>query len=124
VVVALSDPDTGVQRAALSALAESRGKSAVGAIARLLESEEQWPIRVRAAEALGSLAAGSRDADAVEALTAAALKDDYALVREAAVRALSRVDPAAARPILRRVRERDREPRVRDAAGARLGSAK
>jgi hypothetical protein len=54
-------------------------------------------------------------------LTRAATSDSYALVREAAVRALFAVDPAAARPVLERVEKTDAEPRVRNAAWQLLG---
>ena len=68
------------------------------------------------------LAAGSRDAEAVATLARAARRDDYALVREAAARALHAVDPDAARPVLHELAERDAEPRVRKTARELLGS--
>jgi len=113
-----------VVRATLTALGKSRAKGAIGAIASMLSSESDWPIRVRAAEALGAIAAGSRNARAVKELSAAAEQDEYALVREAAVKALARVDPQAARPVLLRAADRDSEPRVRKAAKAELGGSR
>jgi HEAT repeat protein len=70
------------------------------------------------------LAAGSRNKKAVEALSRAARSDDYALVREAAVRALARVDPAAARPVLSAVAQKDAEPRVQRTARKLLDNLK
>jgi HEAT repeat protein len=113
VIDALSDPSERVQRAALAALGSGGRPGASEAIAALLAPQNDWPVRVRAAEALGKLAAGSNGARATRALSAAALRDEYALVREAAVTALARVNPAAARPVLRRVMDNDAEPRVR-----------
>ncbi len=119
VLEALGDKDDGVQRAALGAVERSRPPNAIGAVTALLASAKEWPVRVRAAEALGVVAAGSRNKSAVKALTNAALKDRVALVREAAVTALPKVDSGAARSVLAKVRESDAEPRVREAAGGK-----
>ncbi len=124
VVEALGDPDEHVERAALAAAGRARTPGAVGAVTGLLTGRSDWPVRVRAAEALGMLAAGSRNKKAVEALSRAARSDDYALVREAAVRALARVDPAAARPVLSAVAQKDAEPRVQRTARKLLDNLK
>ncbi len=124
VVEALGDPDEHVQRAALAAADRARTPGAVNAVTGLLTHKSDWPVRVRAAEALGRLAAGSRDKKAVAALTRAAQSDAYALVREAAVRALPLVDAAAARPVLTEVAEKDAEPRVQRAARELLAHLK
>jgi hypothetical protein len=85
-------------------------------VTHLLSSAKEWPARVRAAEALGVIAAGSRDKRAADALAKAAEKDDTALVREAAVLALAKVDPETGRSVAARVAAKDAEPRVRAAA--------
>jgi predicted Zn-dependent protease len=111
---ALRDRDPAVRRVALGAI--PRGDAALAsAVAALLGEEKDWALRVTAAEVLGA-GGGTASADVVEALTRAATSDEYALVREAAVRALHAVNPTAARPVLERLRETDPEPRVRDAA--------
>jgi hypothetical protein len=56
----------------------------------------------------------------VETLSSAARTDAYALVREAAVRALVPLDAAAAAALLREVAAKDAEPRVRETATALL----
>jgi HEAT repeat protein len=63
------------------------------------------------------VALGSKDRTAVKALTKAALEDKTALVREAAVIALPKVDAEAAKSVLAKVAAKDSEPRVRAAAG-------
>ena len=52
----------------------------------------------------------------MEALSRAALSDKVALVREAAIIALIKVDAEAARGIAAKIASSDVEPRVRDAA--------
>jgi tetratricopeptide (TPR) repeat protein len=116
---ALSDPDEAVVRAALAALGPGGGDEAASGAARVLSTSPSWPLRVRAAEALGRV---GRSRAAFDALTRAARGDAYALVREAAMRALA-LDPDAAREVLEERAARDEEPRVRDAAKALLGGA-
>jgi HEAT repeat protein len=113
---ALDDPDDGVQRSALDAVARRRPNGATDAVIALLEQEKSWPIRVRAAETLGDVSAGSRNKRAFAALVAAAKNDPYALVREAAVKALWKVDAVGAKATLGKIAEHDSEPRVRAAA--------
>jgi len=116
VVHALSDPDERVQRAAIAAIGKSQAKPAIGAVAVLLASKQTWPVRVRAAEVLGTLAAETRHPEATRALKEAAQTDEYALVREAAVTALAAVNPEAAGPVLQVVQRSDAEPRLRELA--------
>jgi HEAT repeat protein len=119
VIIALEDRDEHVQRTALTGLAALGGghrADAIEAIVALLAGRSDWPVRVRAAEALGELAKGSRNPRAVTALGQASQKDSYALVREASLRALFAVDEAAARPIMKQVADKDSEPRVRELA--------
>ncbi|MGK3996170.1 HEAT repeat domain-containing protein [Sorangium sp. So ce1024] len=130
VVDALGDPEESVRRAALSALGAVRHGPTIAAVSELLRSSSSWPLRVRAAEALGRLGApggagagGGRTSQVVETLGAAARSDAYALVREAAARALVSADRAAAAPVLKQLAARDPEPRVRQAAAELMRSA-
>ena len=121
IVQALEDHDERVQRAALTALRAARDKRAIDAVTRLLGGRADWPVRLRAAQALGELAKASRDAKAVAALVRAVKNDGYALVREASALALFSVDESAARPVLEQVMASDPEPRVRKSAETVLG---
>jgi HEAT repeat protein len=116
VLDSLDDPDDGVQRAALAAIAAARPSGGIAAVTRLLDDAKDWAARVRAAETLGALGAGSHDRKGAEALERAATHDDTALVREAALRALAKVDPGAARRVAAKVATSDPEPRVRETA--------
>jgi tetratricopeptide (TPR) repeat protein/HEAT repeat protein len=114
---ALGDPDESVRRAALGALGPVKHAPTIQAVAGLLAEPTPWPLRVRGAEALGRLGASGAPGVA-DALAAAARGDAFALVREAALRALVVVDHAAAEPVLRDRAAKDPEPRVRAAASA------
>ncbi|AKT42377.1 tetratricopeptide repeat protein [Chondromyces crocatus] len=120
VIDALGDPDESVRRAALSALGKVRDGGTVAAVAGIVKSSPSWPLRVRAAEALGRLGGAGADKALLETLTVAARSDGYALVREAAARALASADPTAATPLLRELSQRDPEPSVRKTAGELL----
>jgi HEAT repeat protein len=126
VVDALGDPEESVRRAALSAIGSVKDPKAVDAVSKIVRESPSWPLRVRAAEALGRLGAKSRDgggaapAGVLEALSAAARSDAYALVREAAARAIAPLDPATAAPLLRELAAKDSEPRVRETAAELL----
>jgi len=109
------DAEPIVRRAVLSALGPEQQGLAKSVAARL-NQETEWPLRATAADALGRMAKGKPEAAVVEALTRAALTDGYALVREAAARALVAVAGTAALPTLRQLKERDPEPRLRDLA--------
>lgn len=106
------DSEPQVRRAALSALGPEQRELAKSVASRL-NQESEWPLRASAAEALGRMAKGSPDPAVVEPLARAALSDPYALVREAAARALAAVAGNAALPTLRQLKERDPEPRLR-----------
>lgn len=120
VVDALSDPEEGVRRAVLAAVGPVKGDRLVAAVARLVKESPSWPLRVRAADALGRLGAGGDRAVIAETLAGAAKSDSYALVREAAARALWACDRSAARPVLEHLQQQDAEPRVREAAAEML----
>lgn len=121
VLHAASDPNETVQRMALGAVGNHASLAAVQACARVLAASEHWPVRVLAAEALGRLGAhGGRDAEAP--LARAAKSDNYALVRDAALRALA-FDPPALERVARDLVDHDAEARVRETAAALLHGA-
>lgn len=120
IVNALGDADPAVRRAALAA-APTTDPTVARAVAARLAAEDDWALRVAAAEALAR-APGSTNGTAE--LTRAATADTYALVREAALRALFSVNPGAARPVLERARQTDPEPRVRNDAWQLLGGSR
>ena len=99
-VDALSDPEESVERVALLALGTSashREAKALDEVARVLEKSDVWSVRVLAAQALARLGSGAHGVVSPLAAThleQAALHDPYAMVREAALRALVEVDRA------------------------------
>ncbi|HVR19525.1 MAG TPA: HEAT repeat domain-containing protein, partial [Polyangiaceae bacterium] len=116
---AIDDREPLVRRSALAAVSKGNAAGAAAA-ARLLAAEEDWALRVLSAEALGRAGAPEMD-DVVAALARAARSDGYALVREAAARALHAVSPARARDVLQGLAKTDAERRVRDVACELLG---
>jgi tetratricopeptide (TPR) repeat protein/HEAT repeat protein len=122
VVDALGDPEESVRRAALAAIGRVQSPATIAAASKLVKDSPSWPLRVRAAEALGRLGAGGSSAPPaiVATLSAAARGDAYALVREAAARALAPIDKTGSRPLLEELAARDSEPRVREAASELL----
>ena len=129
VIDALGDPEESVRRAALSAIGGVRHAPTIAAVAGVVRTSPSWPLRVRAAEALGRLGRANGDGQSAtragdgvtgDALAAAARGDAYALVREAAARALASADRAAAAPLLRELAARDAEPSVRRTAAELL----
>jgi HEAT repeat protein len=130
-VDALGDREETVQRAVLSAIGHVPSQALVDAAAKLVSTSDSWSLRVRAAEALGRLGAGAAEegcatcggrAAAFDALSAAARTDSYALVREAAARALAAIDRERAGPTLDELSRHDPEPSVRKVAAALLAS--
>jgi cellulose synthase operon protein C len=119
VIGALKDDLGAVRRAALAAL-DGGATEARSAVIALLETESDWALRASAVETLGRIAAGSRDADVVRALSQSASKDRFAIVREAALPALVAVDPVAAQRVLLAIHDSDPEPRVKARASALL----
>jgi HEAT repeat protein len=117
---ALGDADVAVPRAALAALGPGSSARTVRAVAALLAAAPAWSLRVEAAEALGRVADAGADGAARAALEKAARADGYALVREAALRALAVQGRDAAAAVLREARDHDAEPHVRDVARALL----
>jgi HEAT repeat protein len=122
-LTALEDTDASVQRSALGALSLRPDATAALAVAELLAGSSRWPLRRQAAQALeqlGSVAAAPR---VLETLTKAALEDRYALVRDAAARALFSIAPRTALPVLERLRDGDPEAQVQASARELLGGA-
>ncbi len=118
---ALSDPSEQVRRIALSTSSTggsahaAASATAVSAVGHVLERDDNWSMRVLAAEALGRMGAGNPNASAM--LAHAAQNDSFALVREAALLALAKVDDAAGKRIAAERATHDAEPRVRETAG-------
>ena len=83
-----------MQRVALASIGQHADAKSVAAVAKVMRSHESWAMRVLAAQALGRLGAraGRRGAEATRQLKEAATKESYALVREAALVALSTYD--------------------------------
>ena len=118
VVQAVGDRDEEVQRVALAAIGSHGNTRAVSAVAKLLGEQENWAMRVLAVQALGRL--GNASPEAGRHLREAATKDSYALVREAAMKALATFDVRGAQEIAQRIATTDPEPRVRESARAIL----
>jgi HEAT repeat protein len=111
IVHALADRDESVQKLAVASIGPVANKAVVVAVAALLDPTHSWPLRVRAAEALGRV--GPTANAAFPALARAASADEYALVREAAMRSLDRVNRGLAQPIFKERAEKDAEARLR-----------
>jgi tetratricopeptide (TPR) repeat protein/HEAT repeat protein len=117
VVSAVSDPNEAVQRIAIAAIGSHANPRAVAAVGKLLAMHENWAMRILAVQALGRLGtAGSTEAG--KHLREAAAKDQYALVREAALKALASFDPHGGQELAHRMAMTDAEPRVRETAAA------
>ncbi|MBW2523424.1 MAG: HEAT repeat domain-containing protein, partial [Deltaproteobacteria bacterium] len=90
------------------------------AVIELLRSAPGWSLRARAAEALGVAAAEALPQPTAEladrALRRAALQDEFALVREAALKALAARGGSRLKPLFDRVAKNDAEPRLRQLA--------
>lgn len=127
-VDATGDVDEAVERVALAALGTRASHAtafAQAAATRVLTEHPSWSLRVLAAEALGRLGSLSRDGSpaAADDLARAAEHDPYALVREASLRALAKVDRVAATVVARRLEVNDPEPHVQQTARAVANAA-
>ncbi len=117
-VKAVNDPSEAVQRVALASLGSEANPRAVAAVGKFIAMQESWAMRVLAVEALGRLGAAGSGGDAAEILKSSALHDTYALVREAAVKALASFDVPRAKLVAGQMASTDPEPRVRETAQA------
>jgi HEAT repeat protein len=124
VVDSLRDQDTSVQRAALEAVTEAKTPGTVAAIRQLLHEPNPWPVRAHAARALGQITMDAKKSDVAAALEQSARHDEYALVRESAMKSLAKLDPGSARSVLLQARENDPEPRLRQLAGDLISKSK
>jgi HEAT repeat protein len=113
---AVTDPNESVQRVALASIGRHADAKAVLKVAKIMHTHESWAMRVLAAQALGRLGGAGASAEATKELREAALKESYALVREAALVALAGYDKAAARDVARTMATKDPEPRLRQTA--------
>ncbi|MEY4547260.1 MAG: hypothetical protein RL685_3455 [Pseudomonadota bacterium] len=112
----LQDSDVAVQRTALAALSTRPDAAGAQAVAQLLDPGKHWSLRRQAAQALEQMGKEAKGEAVVGSLRQSAVADPYALVRDAAARALFAVDPGAGREVLERLRKGDAESRVRDTA--------
>lgn len=112
IIDALHDSDPTVLGAALDSFAADPEKLPFDAVADLARHSESWPVRARACESLGALGKGPESARGISVLADVAVADSIAFVREAAMHALAGSGPGG-KPALRRVAERDAEPRLR-----------
>ncbi len=118
VVMATTDPNEAVQRVALAAIGAQRDPRAAAAVGKVLETHDNWAMRVLAAQAMGRLGSTNNTDEDVRFLREAATKDPYALVREAALEALASFDPRRAQELAEQMAKNDPEPRIRAAARA------
>jgi HEAT repeat protein len=112
VVRAVDDPSEAVQRVAIAAIGGHASPRAIAAVTKVLANNENWAMRILAVQALGRLGG----AESTRQLSRAALRDPYALVREAALRAVAGFDPRSAQEIAQKMITTDAEPRVRETA--------
>lgn len=120
-IAALSDDHADVLRAALSAIVRTSAVKATAPVTKLLASSPSWSVRVLAAESLASLVpreSGAAADEAWAALEKAALSDEFAFVREAALKSLVALDKGRAQSVLNNVAEKDAEPQIREKAKA------
>jgi tetratricopeptide (TPR) repeat protein/HEAT repeat protein len=122
-VAALHDADPTVLGAALDSFSADPDRLPIDAVTELAKESESWPVRARAAEALGALKKAPSEGRAISVLAGVTEKDSIAFVREAAVRALGAFGPAG-KEALARVAARDAEPRIRALAKNLLEGSK
>jgi tetratricopeptide (TPR) repeat protein/HEAT repeat protein len=120
---AVTDSTENVQRVALASIGKHADAKSVEKVAKVMRSHDSWAMRVLAAQALGRLGASGAGAEATKQLREAATKESYALVREAALVALSTYDMPSAQQLAAQMEKSDPEPRVRETA-ARIRTGK
>lgn len=116
-MLALDPSDTEVCKAALSALGPVQSPEITGVVIKLVGSASAWAIRSHAAQALGRV--GLSDADrekAEQALEKAVTSDEFALVREAALRAAAERGGEFKKRVLGKVSQNAQEPRMKKLA--------
>lgn len=120
---AVTDSSENVQRVALASIGNHADQKTALAVAKVMRGHESWAMRVLAAQALGRLGAAGAGAEATRQLKEAAIKEPYALVREAALVALASYDKVEAAQLATQMAAHDAEPRVRETA-VKIRSAK
>jgi tetratricopeptide (TPR) repeat protein len=129
VLAALGSVDLELAQSTLQMVAKAplalEDSEIVEAIVHLLKEPAPWPIRVKSAQALAAFRKASTNGSTARALLTAlenaAQRDSYALVRQAALRALATVAGPASRSTLARVATSDPESKVREVALDLLG---
>lgn len=113
----LRDGNESLQRLVLTSLGTVTDPETVMAVAAVATTHKTWAIRAIAVETLGRLGKNG-SSDIATRLSSIAKNDSYALVREAALAALVRVDRNAAVAVARDLSASDSEPHVRASASA------
>jgi HEAT repeat protein len=116
IVAACDDPAEGVARTALVALGQLPRPKAALTASKFLGESPSFARRVLAAEALGRLGEAGMGTAVVAPLMTATQRDSYALVREAALRALSRFQAPGLKALAQDLATRDPERKVRELA--------
>jgi HEAT repeat protein len=115
---ALQDRAEAVRLAAVLALSLRPIQLLAPQLAQTLTKDSSWAVRLRAAEALTALE--QPDEELLASVSAAALGDAYALVRQAAVTTIGRWEGPVVTQTLKAVSRTDRDATVRRAAESLL----
>lgn len=113
---AVTDSNENVQRVALASIGNYADQKTATTVAKVMRRHESWAMRVLAAQALGRLGAKGAGPEATRQLREAAMREPYALVREAALLALASYDKAESIQLATHMASHDAEPRVRETA--------
>lgn len=114
-ISATGNDDGGARRAALEAIARANVTNAPNEAASAVTAaskDKDFRLRSAAVRALGRLASRGQRERATAALSELASKDNYALVRDQALRELFAANRAAAVNVARARRDREDDPRV------------
>ncbi|MFO0660073.1 MAG: HEAT repeat domain-containing protein [Polyangiaceae bacterium] len=121
IAASLADTNPDVVRAAILAAVRTPSLKVAKQTTQLLDASPSWAVRVLAADSLAAMVKreeGSALDDGWKALEKAALKDEFAFVREASIRSLVAIDKARAKAILDQIAEKDPEPQIREKASS------
>jgi HEAT repeat protein len=128
VLDALGDPDAEVRQVALERAAAWNDESSALSILARTNLEKDWSMRARTLAALGELSGletrSQTRAQVIETLIRSARNDEVALVRQAALLALNKLDRDTARPVLDAVARTDGEVKLRAVARALLNETR
>jgi HEAT repeat protein len=123
IAAATRDSNEDVVRAALTAIGEQWSPRALDGVVGVLRRQGPFSLRVLAVEALGRLGAVGGGQEAARALGEVAVRDEFALVREAALTSLAGFDRTGARRVAAQLIATDPELHVRAAARSILDEA-